>query len=412
MRSLPIVLAACAACSSNASSTPGSSGGSGGSAAPPAAARVANWRDDLDTLVAQLLEHPRPFFHADETAWRADAQRLRDAIPRLDDVHVVTGLVHLAAALGDSHTRLFPSQDQLYPVRFLGFEDGIYVAGGDASAVGHRVTAIDHKPIAGVIATATTLVAAENDAYVASQIPLLLENPAILAGLDLASSSDGKAVVSLDGAPDLTLVPGKGVALAPPKTLPLHLQGPNQLAYWNKYDDANHLLYLAYNACEDDKREQPFAQFAAATLAYADQHRVDRFVIDLRNNTGGNSEILNPLVDGLASRPALAGRVFALIGRTTFSSAVIAASRLSTRLHATLVGAPTGGNPNGYGEIKVFTLPHSKLVGQVSSKLFADPSFHGTSIPPDIAVHVTADDWFSGRDPYLDAVLAAPVPRT
>ncbi len=83
-----------------------------------------------------------------------------------------------------------------------------------------------------------------------------------------------------------------------------------------------------------------------------------------------------------------------LIGRTTFSSAVIAASEArDIEVGATLVGTPTGGNPNGYyGEIKMFELPHSHLVGQYSTKLFADASFPGKSIEPDVLVHVKADD--------------------
>lgn len=401
MRYAPLVVLAAVACSKPAPAP---------AAATADPERAAAWREDLDALVVALQRHPRPFFHAHEAAWRAEVAALRDAIPALDDAHVVTRLVHLAAALGDSHTRLFLPRDKLYPVRFLGFEDGIFVAGGLPHAIGHRVTAVDGKPIADVVAALTTLVPAENDAFVAGEIPQLLENPVALAGLDLAHRDDARVEVTLDDAPPLELTAGRSVPLAPPRVQPLHLSGPTQDAYWNKYVDSDRLLYFQYNACEDDPRVGPFAAFAASTLAFADQHPVDRFVIDLRSNQGGTSQIAQPLIDGLAARPALAGRVFVLIGRATFSSAVINASQLSARLHATLVGTPTGGNPNGYGEVKPFQLPRSHLAGQVSSKLFADPSFHGTTIPPDVLVHVRADDWFSGRDPAIDAVLAAPVP--
>jgi hypothetical protein len=399
------VLVVIASCSPSASAPTAT-----GSAS--AEGRVAAWHDDLGALVTALGHHPRPFFHTDETAWRRDVAQLDAAIPTLDDRHVIAGLVRLAAALGDSHTRLYPPRDVLYPVRFLGFEDGIFVAGADTAAqwaVGKRVVAIEGKPIDQALARLTPLVAAENPAFLAGELPSLLENPAATAGTDV--SRDHQMTVTVDGgSAALELAAGRGVALAPPKPLPLHLDGPFQYAYWNKYVAAQRLLYFQYNACKDDDRVGPFATFAAGTLAFVDQHQVDRFVVDLRSNQGGNSAILEPLIAGLASRPALAGRVFVLIGRTTFSSAVIAASELATRVGATLVGTPTGGNPNGYGEIKMFELPHSHLVGQYSTKLFADASFPGKSIEPDVLVHVKADDWFAGRDPAMDAVLAAAVP--
>jgi hypothetical protein len=89
---------------------------------------------------------------------------------------------------------------------------------------------------------------------------------------------------------------------------------------------------------------------------------------------------------------------------------VIAAMELKRRLHATLVGGPTAGNPSGYGEVKTFTLPRSGLLVQHSTRLFANPDFPGDALVPDLAVHVTSADWFSGRDPAMDAILAAPVP--
>ncbi len=261
--------------------------------------------------------------HADEAAWRRDLARLDASIATLDDRHVIAGLVRLAAALGDAHTRVFVPRDVLYPVRLLGFEDGIFVAGANADAawaVGKRVVAVDHKPIADAVAALTPLVSAENPAFLAGELPSLLENPVADAGMNVARDhrmtltvADGDG----DGQHDLELVAGRSVALAPPKLKPLHLDGPTELAYWNKYVADHRLLYLQYNACQDDDRVGPFAAFAASTLAFADVHPVDRFVIDLRSNQGGNSAILEPLIAGLAARPALAGRVFVLIGRTT-----------------------------------------------------------------------------------------------
>jgi hypothetical protein len=280
------VAVAVAACSSHACSS------SASAPSPSPADRDAAWRDDLHALAAALGHHPAPFTHVAEATWRHDVSALDAAIPTLDDAHVIAGMMRLAAALGDSHTRLFPPRDTLYPLRLLGFDDGTFVAGADpeqAWAIGKRVVSIDGRPLADATAALLPLIPADNDAFVAGQLPQLLESPAALVGTGLAHG-DRVTIAVADGsaARDLAVVAGQGVALAPPKRKPLHLDGPTQLAYWNKYVADQRMIYLQYNACEDDKRVGPFATFAASTLAFADAHPVDRFVIDLRSNEGGD----------------------------------------------------------------------------------------------------------------------------
>jgi hypothetical protein len=380
-------------------------------------ARVAAWRDDLHALATELpAHHANAFFHANAVAWRRAVDDLDRRIPQLDDAHVIAELSRLVAAIGDGHTVLGGAPVAAYPLVLAWFDDGVFVIGAapDAAwAVGRKVVAIDKHWIGDAIGMMSPHVSRDNEAGLYGQLPDYFTNATMLAGTDLAASA-AHATYTLaagDGTTrDLALAPGPEPTITFPKPLPLHLQGP-ATKYWNKYDAANKLLYFAYNECAQDKRVGPFAEFVASTLAFADAHPVDRFVIDLRRNGGGDSSIIAPLVAGLAQRPALAGRVFAIIGMHTFSSAMLNAIQLKRDLHARLVGGPTAGNPSGYGEVKRFTLPHSKLWVQYSTKLFSNPGFGRDAVDPDLPVHVTSADWFAGRDPALDAVLAAPAPK-
>ncbi len=379
------------------------------------AVRLKHWRQDLAELASQISSHhPGAFAHVAEKDWRKAVEDLDAHVAIFDDAHIEVGLLRIVAMIGDSHTRIFLPRDAAYPVRFLWFDDGVFVGGADARntwAIGKKVVAVGNRKIDDAIATLASLVPYENDAGMRNEVPPLLSDPVALVGTDLVLGDIASpATFTLADGKTLSVTPGHAVALAPPKTLPLHLQGPTDRPYWNKYVDAERLLYFQYNLCADDPHGDPFATFAAKTLAFADQHPVDRFVIDLRSNTGGNSRVIEPLIEGIAARPALAGRVFVLIGRTTFSSAVLNAIELKEKLGATLVGTPTGGNPNGYGEVRTFELPNSHIGGQYSTKLFKDDRYTGNTVPPDVLVHVTSDDWFSGRDPAMDAVLAATVP--
>jgi hypothetical protein len=61
------------------------------------------------------------------------------------------------------------------------------------------------------------------------------------------------------------------------------------------------------------------------------------------------------------------GRLFVIIGRQTFSSAILNAISFKNNTEAIFVGEPTGGKPNHYGEIKVFTLKNSPIRVQYST---------------------------------------------
>jgi hypothetical protein len=370
--------------------------------------RVAAWRDDLRVLADELPKrHKNAFFHTDEATWRRRVADLDGKLASLDDAHVVVELNRLVAAIGDAHTMLSsPGQHGHYRLALIWFEDGIFVGGADDGwAIGRRVVAIDHHPIADAIAAMTPLVPHENDPWLHARLPQFLVDAELLAGLGLTRADHATFGLADDAGQvrELELAPASGnVSVAPPRELPLHLQGPKTL-YWNKYVPQQRMIYLQYNGCADDPKVGPFEEFAETTLAFADQNPVDRIVIDLRSNTGGNSRVLEPLVEGLAKRPRVA--VFAIIGMHTFSSAMLNAMQLKSQLHATLVGGPSGGKPTSYGEVKSFELPHSKLGIQYSTNLFESPEFRGDSVEPDVLVHVNSTDWFSGRDPAIDAIL-------
>ncbi len=94
--------------------------------------------------------------------------------------------------------------------------------------------------------------------------------------------------------------------------------------------------------------------------------------------------------------------MYVLIGEGTFSSAILNAIELKTRLDATLVGRPTGGSVSHYGELESGTLPSSGLGYTWSSKYF-DNGFEGPLLP-DITVALSLDDYIQGIDTDLLAL--------
>nr|HEV7954777.1 hypothetical protein [Candidatus Acidoferrales bacterium] len=157
---------------------------------------------------------------------------------------------------------------------------------------------------------------------------------------------------------------------------------------------------------EDPSRA--FADFAKELFTFADAHTIQRTIVDLRFNQGGNSNVIKPLESGLKSRKALSaqGHLFALIGPSTFSSGLLAATDFDNDLHAVLIGEPSGEKPNSYGEIRILTLPNSQIRTTYCTKFFrlmknGDPA----ALEPKVLMKPSIADFLSGRDPVMDAAL-------
>ncbi len=404
-RILALVLAALLGCRGG-EPTPGTPPPRPATLDAPAAAR-GDWRGDLAYLARELpARHVDAFAHVDEVTWRREVAALDAALPTLDDAQIEAGLVRLVARIGDGHTRLALPTREVYPLAFYDFRDGLRVIGAeDPALIGATITAIGDTPIAAARTAIAAYVSHDNEPALRSALAFALIDPVLLRGAGL-SPDPGHATYHLtlvDGTVRaFAATPGTRPKVAPPATIPWYLQR-TQLAYWNEYDPAARLLYVAYNRCQDST--PPLAEFAASTFAFADQRPVDRFVIDLRHNGGGNSAVLAPVLAALAARPAL--RVYAIIGRETFSSAVLNAIALR-RAGATLVGEPTGGAPSHHGEVKAFTLPARGLQVTYSTKFFANPDVTGDAIAPDLPAPLDYAAWAAGRDPALEAIAAAP----
>ena len=178
----------------------------------------------------------------------------------------------------------------------------------------------------------------ENAAGDRSSLPYVATQPDVLAGLGLARDT-AHATFTLalaDGTSrDVTLEPSlANIAAAPPSTIPLYIERPGD-AYWMTTKPG--LVYIKYNLCAEGK--PALAAFFDQVMAAVGADPTAKVVIDLRHNPGGNSMLLEPLIARLSG---LRGRLYTVIGRKTFSSALLDALSLA-RIGATLVGEPTGG---------------------------------------------------------------------
>jgi tetratricopeptide (TPR) repeat protein len=150
--------------------------------------------------------------------------------------------------------------------------------------------------------------------------------------------------------------------------------------------------------------------FWRRVFAMADSLPVRRFVLDLRENGGGNSFYNRQVVRGIVKRPALdrPGGLFVVIGPRTFSAAMNLALDLEKWTNATFVGEPTGNATMFFGDHQPVKLPNSGITVNVSSLPWHpyDARDRRDFVAPSMYVPMTAKAFAENRDPVMDAILA------
>ncbi|MBL8177102.1 MAG: hypothetical protein JNK48_20680 [Bryobacterales bacterium] len=385
--------------------------------------REERWRQDLQSLEQQILSrHPNPFTKVTRTQFSEEARAIADSIPQRTDVQLAAEAARLVAMIGDAHTSLGLTQANaratFLPLRVRWFPDGLYVTQAaeiHARAIGKRILRVGNKTAEECFDILRRYVSHENENWARLISANYFISPEILEAAGIVDAV-GPVTYGFEDF-ELTIPPAAlGLVNAPylsrPK-FPLYRRNTAQ-PYWFDYLSDARTVYVQYNQCRETPA-LPFAQFTRELIVFIESNPVDRIVFDFRNNGGGNSAILTPLLQALGASFA-AGKFlpskgsYLLIGRQTFSSASLNTAEIKAQGATILIGEPTGGGASGFGEVVPFQLPNSQLTGQISTRLFTIPGFPGSSIAPDIAVELTAADYFADNDPVLQKALELPAP--
>ena len=379
-----------------------------------------DWIEDLRFLRDYMPQvHANAFHSQSEESWRASLAELEARLPELDPDGIVIALAQVVARVGDAHTELAwrDAGFATWPVRLQVFADGLFVTSIDerwGDALAARVVRVGDTPVDEVLAAAGSVFAAENESWRKAKTPQNVVTPKLLATLGLIDSGDVlPLVVDLDGEEtlfEITASDGRSAWVQAPDPaydpLPLWRTRTNE-NYWFQVLEDESAVYFAYNRCAIDPAK-PMEGFLDELLQAVEDSGARRLIVDLRNNSGGNSAILGNHIPRLGEHPNLSepGSIVGLIGPVTYSSGKYNAHQLRDEANAVLIGEPTGGKPNSYGEMRSFRLPNSGLRTFYSTKFFRLlPDSDPDSIEPDQPVELASFEHLTGQDPVLERAL-------
>jgi tetratricopeptide (TPR) repeat protein len=186
----------------------------------------------------------------------------------------------------------------------------------------------------------------------------------------------------------------------------LWLKDPND-KFWFEYLKDSRTVYAQINQV-GNKETETLADFSKRLLAFVEANSAEKLILDLRLNRGGNGEFLRPLEIGLIkSKIDQPGKLFTIMGRSTWSAAQFLLNRLEKYTNTIFVGEPSGSRGNVYGDSRKITLPNSGITVRVSVYYWQDWSPWDTRqwTAPDLTAELTSEDYRMNRDPALMAIL-------
>lgn len=407
---------------------------------PVPASEASRWRADMDQLARELEERHADLFHT--LAPEAFAERvaaLRERIPTLARHEIIVGLMGLVAAVGDGHTSVPVLFDpaagfHVLPLRLGLYEERLFVEAADSAhraAVGARVTAIGGVPTPEALARVSPLVSRDNEIWIRAVAPRYLAVTEILHAVGLSGDpmaaeltlerEGGGRTLAVRARPEpfrLTHGPGMGRGGPPGEMVDARdaSEGPPALRwrhpgrpYWSEYLPEHRTLYIRYDQVNDAPRGPGVHAFFDGALAVVDRRPVDRLILDIRDNSGGEGSLNIGVVKRILRRPELdrPGRLFVIIGRRTFSAAQALAHLLEDWTEAIFLGEPTGSSPRFYGDHSFFRLSNSGLLVSAAPTWWqpGGPYDDRPYLAPRLAFEPRFEDYLADRDPAVEAAL-------
>ncbi|MGD9588914.1 MAG: hypothetical protein AB7Q37_02385 [Pyrinomonadaceae bacterium] len=395
-------------------------------AAPPMTAE--KWREDLRFMAAGIEKlHQNAFHSVSREEFYREVNTLEQKIGSLEDHQVVVELMRIVALVGDGHTGLRwggpLAAAGVLPVRFYYFEDGIFIQNAlpeHKDLLGAKVVAVNGIPVDKAVDKLRPYIWRDNEMGVRSNAPIYLSVPPILHTVGLSNSKNSARFTLLKEGTERTVdlkptaklnelwdPPASWLSARAGDAPVPHWQKQPENKYWSEILPESRTLYIQYNEVQN-KPEESIEAFFNRVIESAENQPVERLVIDLRRNGGGNNYLNLPItIAVIRSKFNVRGKLFVITGRETFSAAQNAVNDLEKYTNAIFVGEPTGASPNHFGDARPIILPNSQVRLQASTLWWQDKDPRDVRVwkAPHIAADLTFEDYKKGRDPAMEAIL-------
>lgn len=257
----------------------------------------------------------------------------------------------------DSHTKvLFNNSDFYLPVRFKYINNRLYIirtTEETKNLLYGEVTKIEDIDINKIIEEIKNITAYSTDEYITSQIELFLINGYKIKSLPSIDSNKDKFLFEVKKDNEIiktSLTRDEGYLL------PINQPKSNY-----SYEITDDKMVIVYNKCKEEYENQ-MVEFVNEISKKSEKLNINKFIIDIRGNQGGNSNIINPLIKFLKGK-----EIVTLVDEYVFSGGRFAIFDLKN-LDSIFVGTGIGTSLNCFGNAP--SVKYNDFIIPISNQYF------------------------------------------
>lgn len=441
------------------------------------------YQNEVMNLLAFIKEfHPLPLVdEAAFTRFETYAEALCDKLDeRMERPAFQVELNRWLALLRDAHTFLMLDDASLYPFTLRYYEGSFYFRSLPDSVpdcTGKELIAMNGRAVDSLIQELMVYVPSENQVKACITGSFFMNHKAFLNALGIDTDRDIRFMFADGGEVRLPSSLDKGAAgshqvkqvlhpVTARRNEPFHYQITGDTCYFQfnamidkfSYWQGCRLMQVSPDKAVADSLPL-FADFLDEMARAMAVHNVNRLVIDMRYNGGGNSVLGDVLLEFLGVSfqdirpfrsyirvsdflqtcyPALFirdkyesmrgklveqnqvmndlaadmpkpssrfhGEVTFIQGQNTFSSANYLLTLVKDNALFPIIGTPTSQRPTCFGDVLCVELPYTQTKGYISHSYFVRPDERNqeTSLLPDSLVRTSLKDWLNGKDACWD----------
>lgn len=379
------------------------------------------WSEDIAYFAEEFPKrHKNPFSVITEEAFEEKIAEITKSIDKRTNIELFVDINKIIASIGDAHSSIYYWDGYSYPLQYWIFDGKVYIVNADIKyedMVFSQILKINGVDINEVVGQLTSLISHENESWVLAKLPDYLQSPVYMFGLGIVPDEES-AVFTVEKDNEITdftvhtIQYGKGADFVI-KTASNPLIGSFDKYYQYTYLPDSNTIYFEYNVCAD-MDTQRFSSFNQQMFNEIKAENIDKIIVDLRSNRGGNSEVLNPFTQELESYVSENSdiKIYILIGRNTSSSGMFAIYRIKEAApNAVSIGEPTGGAMDCYGEVLSFNLPNTQKSIMYSTKYFEFTKYFtyknagDKTFLPDIFIEPSMENYINNTDTVLNYAL-------
>ncbi|MBI9041824.1 S41 family peptidase [Lutibacter sp.] len=383
-----------------------------------------DWKNDLEIYKKGLEQKHIEVYHSiTKEDFANEWQKIYNSSDTLNDFEIILKLMRLTRRINDGHTSVSLRNIPLhrFPLE-VNFIDGkwrvVKVSSKHSNLLKLSLTAIDDIPIDEVSAKVSEVAQfVENQYSQKIRTGEYLNISELLFALHITKKVDKAVFTFLDDNKQEIKVTLKAVDKDASNKASdfIHLTTgvaeiikPNDPAFpylWFTPIKNTKALYINFESYPTFEDMQVFGE---TLVNYIATNHIQKVIIDMRNNGGGDLYVGVVLAYALNLADSIDWKngMFLLTSNKTFSAATSNAALFKQLLNAKIVGEPTGSNPNGYQDMDSFTLPNSKLVITYSKRLFQLSEKLNAALQPDILIKQKKNDLFDNIDTVLRVLIS------